>query len=100
MAKQNELKPPVSRSVTIVVLLVTVLAFCIGFIFNGIVSKSYWFGFAVMLYDIFCSGFLLWMIDQHERHNRLVGSLILILYFIFWAVLLFTAPVKPTFILV
>lgn len=99
MAKQNELKPPVSRSVTIVVLLVTVLAFCIGFIFNGIVSKSYWFGFAVMLYDIFCSGFLLWMIDQHERHNRLVGSLILILYFIFWAVLLFTAPVKPTFIL-
>lgn len=99
MAKQNELKPPVSRSVTIVVLLVAVLAFCIGFIFNGIVSKSYWFGFAVMLYDIFCSGFLLWMIDQHERHNRLVGIVILILYFIFWAVLLFTAPVKPTFIL-
>lgn len=99
MTKQNELKPPVSRSVTIIVLLVTVLAFCIGFIFNGIDSKSYWFGFAVMLYDILCSGFLLWMIDQHERHNRLVGSVILILYFICWAVLLFTAPVKPTFIL-
>lgn len=99
MAKQDILKSPANKKLTIGLIVVGIIWMAIGVALNLMVPTTGVFAFFVMLFDLCSGGILFWLIDQEERSNKLVKNWLLIAFFIAWIGLVMTAPIKPMLII-
>ena len=96
LTKQDNVKLPASKKLTIGLIVVGIIWMVIGAVLNLMLSVTG----VVMLFDLGFGGIVLWLIDEKEKSNRLVKNWLLIIFLIMWVALVMTAPAKPIFIIV
>lgn len=100
LTKQDNLKSPASKKLTIGLIIVGIIWMVIGTILNLMVPVAGVLASFVMLFDLGFGGIVLWLIDQEEKSNKLVKNWLLIVFLIMLIILAMTAPAKPMFIIV
>lgn len=100
LTKQDNLKSPASKKLTIGLIVVGIIWMVIGVALNLMVTVTGVLASFVMLFDLGFGGIVLWLIDQEEKSNKLVKNWLLIVFLIMMVVLAMTAPAKPMFIIV
>lgn len=100
LTKQDNLKSPASKKLTIGLIIVGIIWMVIGTVLNLMVPVAGVLASFVMLFDFGFGGIVLWLIDQEEKSNKLVKNWLLIVFLIMLIILAMTAPAKPMFIIV
>lgn len=100
LTKQDNLKSPASKKLTIGLIIVGIIWMVIGTVLNLMVPVAGVLASFVMLFDLGFGGIVLWLIDQEEKSNKLVKNWLLIVFLIMLIILAMTAPAKPMFIIV
>lgn len=100
LTKQDNLKSPASKKLTIGLIIVGIIWMVIGTVLNLMVPVAGVLASFVMLFDLGFGGIVLWLIDQEEKSNKLVKNWLLIAFLIMLIILAMTAPAKPMFIIV
>lgn len=100
LTKQDNLKSPASKKLTIGLIVVGIIWMVIGVSLNLMVPATGVLASFVMLFDLGFGGIVLWLIDEKEKSNKLVKNWLLIVFLIMVVVLAMTAPAKPMFIIV
>lgn len=100
LTKQDNIKSPASKKLTIGLIVVGLIWMVIGSVLNLMLSVTGVLASFVMLFDLGFGGIVLWLIDEKEKSNRLVKNWLLIIFLIMWVALVMTAPAKPIFIIV
>lgn len=100
LTKQDNLKSPASKKLTIGLIIVGIIWMVIGTVLNLMVPVAGVLASFVMLFDLGFGGIVLWLIDEKEKSNKLVKNWLLIVFLIMLIILAMTAPAKPMFIIV
>lgn len=100
LTKQDNMKLPASKKLTIGLIVVGLIWMVIGAFLNLMLSVTGILASFVMLFDLGFGGIVLWLIDEKEKSNKLVKTWVLIIFLIMWVALVMTAPAKPIFIIV
>ena len=100
LTKQDNIKAPASKKLTIGLIVVGIIWMVIGTVLNLMVPVAGVLASFVMLFDLGFGGIVLWLIDQKEKSNKLVKNWLLIIFLIMLIILAMTAPAKPMFIIV
>ena len=75
LTKQDNLKSPASKKLTIGLIVVGLIWMVIGAFLNLMLSVTGVFASFVMLFDLGFGGIVLWLIDEKEKSNKLVKRL-------------------------